>query len=196
MLRGRWLLENLLGAPPPPPPPDVPALKENGADGERRIGARADGGAPQEPAARSVTCGWIRSASRSRTSTRSANGARRATARRSMRPRRCPTAAGFEGVAGLRPLLLSHREDFVRTVTRKAAGLRARPRPRVRRPAGRPQDRARRGVGRLPLVVHHHRHRQEHAVQHETSAAARSAGARAGGRRLGVDSAAMRSHAT
>lgn len=25
--RGRWILENLLGAPPPPPPPDVPELK-------------------------------------------------------------------------------------------------------------------------------------------------------------------------
>ena len=28
--RGKWLLENLLGAPPPPPPPNVPALRENG----------------------------------------------------------------------------------------------------------------------------------------------------------------------
>jgi mono/diheme cytochrome c family protein len=28
VLRGKWLLENLLGAPPPPPPPDVPALQE------------------------------------------------------------------------------------------------------------------------------------------------------------------------
>ena len=29
VVRGKWLLENLLGAPPPPPPPDVPALAEN-----------------------------------------------------------------------------------------------------------------------------------------------------------------------
>ncbi len=28
VLRGKWILENLLGAPPPPPPPNVPALKE------------------------------------------------------------------------------------------------------------------------------------------------------------------------
>jgi hypothetical protein len=28
-LRGKWLLENLLGSPPPPPPPDVPSLKED-----------------------------------------------------------------------------------------------------------------------------------------------------------------------
>ena len=29
VVRGKWLLENLLGAPPPPPPPDVPDLPEN-----------------------------------------------------------------------------------------------------------------------------------------------------------------------
>jgi hypothetical protein len=27
-LRGKWILENILGTPPPPPPPDVPSLKE------------------------------------------------------------------------------------------------------------------------------------------------------------------------
>ena len=32
VVRGKWLLENLLGAPPPPPPPDVPALSENEND--------------------------------------------------------------------------------------------------------------------------------------------------------------------
>ena len=31
VLRGKWLLENLLGAPPPPPPPDIPELDEPGA---------------------------------------------------------------------------------------------------------------------------------------------------------------------
>jgi hypothetical protein len=29
VLRGKWILENILGVPPPPPPPNVPALKEN-----------------------------------------------------------------------------------------------------------------------------------------------------------------------
>ncbi|HEY4361345.1 MAG TPA: DUF1592 domain-containing protein [Bryobacteraceae bacterium] len=29
VVRGKWILENLLGAPPPPPPPDVPALTDN-----------------------------------------------------------------------------------------------------------------------------------------------------------------------
>lgn len=29
VIRGHWILKNLVGAPPPPPPPDVPALKDN-----------------------------------------------------------------------------------------------------------------------------------------------------------------------
>ena len=33
VLRGKWILETLLGSPPPPPPPDVPALPERGAGG-------------------------------------------------------------------------------------------------------------------------------------------------------------------
>ncbi len=32
--RGKWVLENLLGAPPPPPPPVVPELKPHGDDGK------------------------------------------------------------------------------------------------------------------------------------------------------------------
>jgi hypothetical protein len=36
VVRGKWLLENVLGAPPPPPPADVPALKENEEGGETR----------------------------------------------------------------------------------------------------------------------------------------------------------------
>ena len=31
VLRGKWVLENILGAPVPPPPPDVPPLKETAA---------------------------------------------------------------------------------------------------------------------------------------------------------------------
>jgi hypothetical protein len=34
VLRGKWLLENILGAPPAPPPPNVPALEETGAGGK------------------------------------------------------------------------------------------------------------------------------------------------------------------
>ncbi|MBF8305364.1 MAG: hypothetical protein HW398_552, partial [Acidobacteria bacterium] len=34
-IRGKWLLENILGAPPPPPPPNVPSLmEEEGKEGK------------------------------------------------------------------------------------------------------------------------------------------------------------------
>ena len=33
-LRGKWLLENILGAPPPPPPPNIPSLKPKDATGK------------------------------------------------------------------------------------------------------------------------------------------------------------------
>ncbi len=34
VVRGKYLLDNILGAPPPPPPPNVPDLPERGDDGE------------------------------------------------------------------------------------------------------------------------------------------------------------------
>lgn len=34
VIRGKWILANLVGAPPPPPPPFVPALKESGSAGK------------------------------------------------------------------------------------------------------------------------------------------------------------------
>ncbi len=40
VFRGKWLLDNLLGAAPPPPPPNVPALRENG-EGEAPTTVRA-----------------------------------------------------------------------------------------------------------------------------------------------------------
>jgi cytochrome c551/c552 len=35
VLRGKWVLENILGTPPPEPPPNVPALKENAKPTDR-----------------------------------------------------------------------------------------------------------------------------------------------------------------
>src|SRR5690606_17598199 len=32
VLRGKWVLENILNSPPPPPPPNVPTLEENQAN--------------------------------------------------------------------------------------------------------------------------------------------------------------------
>ena len=52
VLRGKWVMEVLLGTPPPPPPPNVPTLDESVTVLDRRqapLHAPAHGGAPQEP---------------------------------------------------------------------------------------------------------------------------------------------------
>jgi hypothetical protein len=40
VIRGKWVLENLFGAPPPPPLPDVPALKDNTVSANLSVRAR------------------------------------------------------------------------------------------------------------------------------------------------------------
>ena len=37
VLRGKWVLENVLGSPPPPPPPDVPALAESASQSPKSL---------------------------------------------------------------------------------------------------------------------------------------------------------------
>jgi hypothetical protein len=117
VLRGRWLLENMLGSPPPAPPPDVPALKEGGADGaprsvrERLEAHRRNPGCAvchvrMDPLGFSLenfdALGKWRTVSDGAPVDASAS---------------LPDGSRFNGVAGLRSLLLDHREDFVRTFT-------------------------------------------------------------------------------
>ncbi len=56
VIRGKWILENLLGTPPPPPPPNVPALEDNTVSATLS-GARAAGRsiAPTPPARAATT---------------------------------------------------------------------------------------------------------------------------------------------
>jgi len=37
VLRGKWILENVLGAPPPPPPPDVPDLADSASSSPKNL---------------------------------------------------------------------------------------------------------------------------------------------------------------
>jgi hypothetical protein len=37
VVRGKWVLENLLGTPPPAPPPDVPPLEETASDANETL---------------------------------------------------------------------------------------------------------------------------------------------------------------
>jgi mono/diheme cytochrome c family protein len=40
VIRGKWILENIVGSPPPPPLPDVPALKDNTVSASLSVRAR------------------------------------------------------------------------------------------------------------------------------------------------------------
>ena len=57
VLRGKWVLENIVGTPPPPPPQNVPPLKDTDAEGrvlsmrERMAQHRAQPGVRRLPSA-------------------------------------------------------------------------------------------------------------------------------------------------
>jgi hypothetical protein len=119
VLRGRWLLENLLGAPPPAPPPDVPALKENTADGEpRSVRERLEAHRKNPSCAichvRMDPLGFSLENFDALGRWRTTSDGVPIDASASL-----PDGARFDGVAGLRTLLLNHREDFVRTFTER-----------------------------------------------------------------------------
>ena len=48
VIRGKWVLDNLLGVPPPPPPPNVPALDDAKTIDAERADPRAAGRASRE----------------------------------------------------------------------------------------------------------------------------------------------------
>ena len=117
VLRGRWMLESLLGAPPPAPPPDVPALKVNGADDEpRSVRERLEAHRRNPSCAlchvRMDPLGFSLENFDALGRWRTTSDGVPIDASASL-----PDGARFDGVAGLRALLLNHREDFVRTFT-------------------------------------------------------------------------------
>ena len=139
VLRGKWLLENILGTPPPPPPPDVPALKDKGENGRpqsvrerledhRRNPTCAACHAQMDPLGFALdhfdAVGKWR------------DGGRRDPVDASGT---LPDGSTFRGLDGLRTLLDSRREQFVATVTEKllayalGRGLEAYDMPAVRK---------------------------------------------------------------
>ena len=167
VIRGKWILENLLGTPPPPPPPDVPALKDNTVVGEP-LRPRAAGRAPRQRRLRELPQpdgpGRLR---RWRTSTRSAAGGRVEEGEPVDASGGLPDGSKFAGVPGSKQALLKRPELFVGTLDREAADVRARPRRRALRRPGDPQDRPRRAGAGLPLLVADRGDRQQHAVSDE-----------------------------
>jgi mono/diheme cytochrome c family protein len=138
-MRGRWLLANVLGTPPPPPPPDIPALKEAGVEGQPRSLRERMEVHRKNPACASChqrmdPLGFalenFDALGKWRTTSDGAPIDPSAT---------FPDGTRFEGVAGLRGLLASHKEDFVRTLSGKllayaiGRGLDYRDMPAIRR---------------------------------------------------------------
>ena len=119
VLRGRWLLDNVLGAPPPPPPPDVPALKESGADGQprsvrERMEAHRRNAACAVCHVRMDPLGFSLENFDSLGKWRAVSDGTPIDAAAAL-----PDGTVFQGVAGLRTLLVSHRDEVVRTFTEK-----------------------------------------------------------------------------
>ena len=140
VVRGKWLLETILGAPPPEPPPNVPGLPDRGAEGEpasvrerlerhRANPACAGCHAPMDPLGFALenfdAIGTWRADS---------EAGQPIDASATM-----PSGVAFEGPAGLRRVLLRRGEDFAATVTEKllayalGRGLEYTDRPAVRR---------------------------------------------------------------
>ena len=110
VLRGKWVLENLLAAPPPPPPPNIPALKTEGAEpGKTLTDARSDDAHRANPACAELPCPHgSRSASPWRTSTPSDRWRDRDAGNPSThRDSRTADSTAY----GLKKVLLEHSEN-------------------------------------------------------------------------------------
>ena len=116
VLRGKWVLDTLLGAPPPPPPPDVPSLPDRGAGGRPASGRERLEQHRENPIC--ATChsqmdplGFALENFDAVGAWRTSDGDVPVDASGAM-----PGGASFQGVAGLRTTLLGYREQFVDTV--------------------------------------------------------------------------------
>jgi hypothetical protein len=119
VLRGKYVLSNLLGAPPPPPPPNIPALVTEAGDSGKRLSMResmaqhrtnpvcANCHARMDPIGFALdnfdAVGKWRTVDESGTPI-DGSGV-------------FPDGTKFDGVAGLRDLLLRRPEQFVGTLT-------------------------------------------------------------------------------
>jgi mono/diheme cytochrome c family protein len=120
VLRGKWVLDSLLGTPPPQPPPNVPSLKDRGENGRpasvrqrleehRKNPACASCHSQMDPLGFALenfdAIGKWRTMNEAGTPI-DASGS-------------LPTGPQFTGPRGLRDLLLDRQEQFVETVTEK-----------------------------------------------------------------------------
>jgi mono/diheme cytochrome c family protein len=119
VLRGKWLLANLLGAPPPPPPVDVPSLKDAGQDGvprslRERMEQHRDNAACASCHQRMDPLGFALENFDALGKWRMVADGEKVNASASL-----PDGTTFEGITGLRDLLVEHKDDYIRTFAEK-----------------------------------------------------------------------------
>jgi mono/diheme cytochrome c family protein len=120
VLRGKWILENLMGMPPPPPPPNVPALEEP----EPGVAARSMRERMEQHRANAVcaSCHRLMDPAGLSMENFDAIGRWRDRADNSTpidASGSIPGGGAFDGVTGLRQALLARPEVFVGTMTEK-----------------------------------------------------------------------------
>jgi hypothetical protein len=119
VLRGKWVLANLLGAPPPPPPADVPPLRDAGEQGQPRSVRERMEEHRRNPACASChqrmdPLGFSLENFDGIGKWRTVSDGESIDAAAAL-----PDGTQFQGLNGLRTLLVSHPEEFVRTFSEK-----------------------------------------------------------------------------
>ena len=118
VIRGQWVLKNIVGMPPPPPPPNVPALKENVISASLTMRERLKQHRADDACAscheRMDPIGFALENFDAVGRWREREGETLIDAAGSL-----PDGSEFEGVEGLEQALLDRPELFVRTITEK-----------------------------------------------------------------------------
>jgi hypothetical protein len=120
VVRGKWLLENILGAPPPAPPPDVPDLPAEGEGGKvasvrERLEKHRSNPACASCHAQMDPLGFALENFDAVGRWRTTDGGTTPIDASGM----LPDGTKFDGPAELRRLLAGRRDEFVRTVIEK-----------------------------------------------------------------------------
>ena len=117
-MRGKWVLANVLGAPPPPPPPDIPALDDTASGHPRSLRERMERHRSSPACAschqRMDPLGFALEHFDALGKWRAMSDGMPIDASAMF-----PDGTRFEGLAGLRTLIVNRKEDFVRTLTGK-----------------------------------------------------------------------------
>ena len=118
VIRGNWILENLMGTPPPPPPADVPALEDNAVDASLPMRERL---AVHREKAACASCHNLMDPIGFPLENFDAIGRWRSFENGHLvdASGRLPGRADFDGVAGLEKGMLQRPDMFVRTLTEK-----------------------------------------------------------------------------